>query len=238
MSIKQNKIVISVGGSLVSSKKGLSTDFCKKLNAFVRRSLKKDHNLQFFIVVGGGVIAEEYRNFGRKVVGRKLATNDLDWLGIHSTRLNAHLIKTLFKDIAHPYIIKDYDIIRRIKEPVVVAAGWKPGFSTDYCAVTICEDYTVPTLINLTSTSYVFTKDPQKYPNAKPISKIDWRKYMEIIGDKGGKWIPSRHVPFDHIASKKSEIIGLKVIVLKGDDFGNIENCLEGKDFIGTVIEH
>ena len=38
-----------------------------------------------------------------------MTNEDLDWLGIHVTRLNAHLLRTVFQDIAHPRVISDYD---------------------------------------------------------------------------------------------------------------------------------
>jgi uridylate kinase len=86
----------------------------------------------------------------------------LDWLGIHTTKLNAHLVRTIFRDIAHPYIIKHYEIIRKVTEPVVVAAGWKPGWSTDYDAIMLCEDYDVREVVNLSNVEQVYDKDPNE----------------------------------------------------------------------------
>ena len=37
-------------------------------------------------------------------------------------------------------VIKHYEIVRKVSEQVVVAAGWKPGWSTDFCAVLLAED--------------------------------------------------------------------------------------------------
>src|SRR5213082_2218427 len=122
----KERIVISVGGSLVVSNGGIGTDFLKSLNSFIRDQLAKHKNRQFFLVIGGGATARHYAEAGREVLGHELTHEDLDWLGIHSTRLNAHLLRTIFQDIAHPNIIKHYDIIRKATEPVVVAAGWKP----------------------------------------------------------------------------------------------------------------
>jgi len=44
-------------------------------------------------------------------------------------------------------------------------------------------------------------------------------------------------MPFDPIASKKAEELGLKVVILKGDNFENLERYFAGRDFVGTVIE-
>ncbi len=234
MSNGKHKIVLSVGGSLIVQEDGVSLDFLKKLNTFIRTELASDPNRQFFLVVGGGRIARQYRDAGREVVGHELTEDDLDWLGIHATKLNAHLIRTIFRDIAHPYVIKHYEIIRKADEPVIVAAGWKPGWSTDFCATMICEDYNVKTILNLTNIPQVYTADPRKHPDAKPIEKINWTEFRKIVGDK---WDPGMNMPFDPIASKKAQELGLKAIIIKGDDFDNIKNALEGRDFIGTTIE-
>lgn len=229
-----DRIVISVGGSLVAPEKGVNTSFLIKLNAFVRSQLANHPNRQFFLVSGGGTIARHYRDAGREVVGHELSRDDQDYLGIHATKLNAHLIRTIFRDIAHPYILKHYEIIRKVEEPVVIAAGWKPGWSTDYCALLLCEDYGVKSVVNLSNIKQVYEKDPKKFPEALPIDKITWAEFRKIVGDD---WSPGLNMPFDPIAAKKAEELGVKVVVLHGEDFENIENYFAGRDFIGTVIE-
>jgi uridylate kinase len=230
----KEKIVISVGGSLVVPENGVNTSFLTKLNEFVRKSLADDPNRQFFLVSGGGTIARHYRDAGKAVVGHELSRDDMDYLGIHATKLNAHLIRTIFQDIAHPYILKHYEIIRKVEEPVVVAAGWKPGWSTDYCALLLCEDYGVRSVINLSNIKQVFDKDPKKHDDAKPIEKINWPDFRKIVGDD---WSPGLNMPFDPIAAKKAEELGVRVVVLHGEDFENIENYFTGKEFVGTIIE-
>lgn len=228
-----DKIIISVGGSLVVPHEGINTTFLTKLNAFIRKQLSENKNRQFFLEIGGGTTARQYRDAGQEIIGHKLTRDDLDWIGIHATRLNAQLIRTIFQDIAHPYIIKKYEIIRKVTEPVVVAAGWKPGWSTDYCAVLLCEDYGVKTVLNLSNIKQVYTDDPKKNPTAKPIDKISWEDFRKIVGDV---WTPGLNAPFDPIAAQKAQELGLEVIVMSGDDFENIENYFAGKPFVGTTI--
>ncbi len=230
----KDKIVMSIGGSLIFPNGGIDTKFLKELNAFIRKQLAKNKNRQFFLVVGGGTIARHYRDAGREVIGHELTRDDLDWLGIHATKLNAHLIRTIFRDIAHPYIIKHYEIIRKAHESVVVAAGWKPGWSTDYDAVLLCEDYNVKEIINLSNISQVFDKDPKKYKDAKPIEKISWNNFRKLVGDE---WIPGMNAPFDPVAAQKAQEEGVKVAVLSGHDFKNLEKYFKGEKFLGTVIE-
>lgn len=229
-----DKIVMSIGGSLIVPEGGIDTKFLSNLNRFVREQLAKNKNRQFFLVAGGGRITRHYQTAAQEVIGHELTHDDLDWLGIHSTRLNAQLLRTIFREIAHPFILKHYDIIRKPTEPVVIAAGWKPGWSTDLDAVLICEDYNVRSIINLTNIDTVFDKDPNKFKDAKPIHKISWPDFRKIVGDK---WTPGLNTPFDPIAAKRAQKLGVKVAVLSGKNFLNLENYILGKDFIGTVIE-
>ena len=229
-----DKIVMSIGGSLIVPEGGIDTKFLSNLNSFIRDQLAKNKNRQFFLVAGGGKLARDYRDAGAEVIKHELTIDDLDWLGIHSTRLNAHLLRTIFRDIAHPVILENFDTIRKPTEPVVVAAGWKPGHSTDFDAVLVCEDYGVRSIINLSNVETVFDKDPNKYKDAKPIHRISWTDFRKIVGDK---WTPGLNAPFDPIAAKIAHELGVKVAVLSGHNFKNLQNYIVGKDFIGTVIE-
>lgn len=228
------KIVMSIGGSLIVPNGEIDTKFLIKLNAFVRKQLAKNKNRQFFLVIGGGQLARHYRDAGKDVIKHELTLDDLDWLGVHATRMNAQLLRTIFRDIAHPYLIKHYEIIRKVSEPVVVAAGWKPGWSTDFDAVLLCEDYHAREVLNLSNIEKVYDKDPKKYKNAKPIDRISWKEFKKLVGSK---WIPGMHAPFDPVAAQKAEELGVKVVVLSGHNFKNLENYFGGKNFQGTVIE-
>src|SRR3990167_8675976 len=87
----QETIIISLGGSLVVPNGGIDSNFLKKFNLFIRKHVKKGR--RFFIVVGGGAPSRIYRDAGLAVIDQ-VTNDDLDWLGVHATRLNAHLIRT------------------------------------------------------------------------------------------------------------------------------------------------
>lgn len=230
----KDKIVISVGGSLIVPNGGIDTKFLIKFNKFVRTRLAENKKRQFFLIVGGGATTRHYQNAARGVIGDKLTHDDLDWLGIHATRLNAHLIRTIFRDIAHNYILKHYEIIRKVEESVVVGSGWKPGWSTDFCAIMACQDYDVKTVINLSNIDQIYDKDPNKFKDAKPIDKISWKELRKLVGNE---WTPGMHVPFDPIAAKKAQDLGIKVVVVNGNNFENLENYFADRKFVGTIIE-
>ena len=232
---KQDKrFILSLGGSLIVPNGGIDTKFLSHFEKFVRKKVAQ--GCHFFIVSGGGSTARHYRDAAATVCGQKITDEDLDWLGVHATRLNGHLLRTIFRDIAYEYLIKHYDMIdkKAVKAKVVIGVGWRPGWSTDYDAALLAEDYSVGVVINMTSIKMVYSKDPKKYKNAKPIEKISWDELINIVG---GKWRPGMNTPFDPIAAQLAKKIGLKVIVCDGRDLKNVDNILEGKMFVGTTIE-
>jgi uridylate kinase len=232
MSIGKNAFILSLGGSLVVPG-GIDTEFLIAFNQFIRKQVSEKKR-RFFLIVGGGTTARTYIDGAANVIGHTITDEDKDWLGIHATRLNAHLVRVIFRDIAHTHVIKHYEIIRKVDEPVVVAAGWKPGWSTDYDAITLCQDYGISTAINMTNIDQVYDKDPKKFPEAKPITKMSWDKYCAMAGDK---WIPGMNLPFDPIASKLARDLGVVVKILNGKNLENLAKALDDQPFIGTTIK-
>lgn len=229
---KAETVVLSVGGSLIVPKDGINTDFLKKLDIFIRKQIK-ERRRRFLIVIGGGSTARQYRDAGKNVVGT-MTDEDLDWLGIHATRLNAHLVRTIFQDIAHPRVITNYD--RKLwnwYEPIAIGAGWKPGWSTDYCAAVLARDYKASVIINLSNIDYVYDKDPSKFHDAQIIKKTTWSFFENIVGTE---WVPGTNAPFDPVASQLAKRHNMMVIVANGKNFRNLNKILNGEDFKGTVI--
>lgn len=227
-----NTYILSLGGSLVVPNGGIDTEFLVNFNRFIRQQVSSKKR-RFFITVGGGYTTRHYQEAARIVRGQKIEDMDLDWLGIHATRLNAQLIRTIFRDIADPRVIKHYEIILKINQPVAVAAGWKPGWSTDYCAVTLCLDYGIKSVINMTNVDQVYDKDPRKNADAKPIANFSWREYREVAGNK---WTPGMNLPFDPIAAKLAQELGITVKILNGKNLENLTRALDAKPFVGTTI--
>lgn len=222
-------IIISVGGSLIVPEE-IDTIWIKGFKELVDKYLAKGY--RFVIITGGGKTARKYQNAAKEVAG--LSGDDLDWIGIHSTRLNAHLMRTIFKENANPRIIKDPTEKINFKDKIIIAAGWKPGCSTDYDAVLLAKQFGIKKLANLTNIDYVYDKDPRKFKDAKKIENISWKDFRKIVGDK---WDPGLNAPFDPIAAKESEKIGLDVAIMNGKNLENLEKYLNDKKFIGTIIK-
>ena len=225
-------VVMSVGGSLLFEKGWLNKEFLKRLNGFVRNHVAR--GMRFMLIAGGGQICRSYQNAAHAVIS-EMSDWDLDWLGIHATRLNGHLLRAIFVDIAHPRMIENYDHkLENWVEPLVIGAGWKPGWSTDYCAVTLARDNGAKTLVNLSNINYVYDSDPKSNPQAKEIYETTWDHIKELVGDK---WVPGMNTPFDPVATELARKIKLQVVVANGTNFDNLERIFNGDDFAGTIIK-
>ena len=221
-------VVISLGGSIIVPDK-IDVEFLKDFKKVITDFVKKGNKA--IIVCGGGKTARLYQNAASKI--SSLRIDDVDWMGIHATRLNAQLVKTLFLGIVNEKIIHNPNDKVDFKEKVLIAAGWKPGWSTDYDAVLLAKNFNVETVINMSNVTYVYDKDPNGSDDARPIKDISWKNFRKIVGDK---WDPGLNTPFDPVAAREAEKLGLKVIILKGTDLNNFKNFLDKKEFKGTVI--
>lgn len=229
---KHETIIISLGGSLIVPNE-IDWQFIRTFKKVVERKIKEGY--KFIIITGGGKLARKYQEASAKIA--KIIDEDRDWIGIHATRMNAHFIRTIFRDSAHPRINKnpnDLEDFYNFKEDILVAAGWRPGFSTDYDAVLLAKYFNIKKIINLSNIDFVYDKDPNKFPDAKKITDISWTDFRKMVGDK---WDPGMNVPFDPVASKTAEEIGLEVAIMNGQSLKNLENYIEGKKFKGTVIK-
>ena len=227
---KQTKktYIISLGGSLIVPNE-VDYKFIRKFRELILKKVKAGN--KFIIVCGGGRLNSKYNEAGKKV--RKLNNDELDWIGIYATRYNAQFVKILFGDLACKEININPHKKILTKKPILIGAAYKPGWSTDYDAVYLAKTYGVKSVANLSNIDYAYDKDPKKYKNAVPIKNISWKDFRKIVGNK---WEPRMNKPFDPIASREAEKLGLEVVILNGKKLKNFENYLDGGKFVGTVI--
>ena len=230
MSIK----VLSVGGSIVAPEYP-DVDFVSKFVALVKEYLEGHKGDKLIFVIGGGGPARIYQNAFRSVTGESPVSSaqEADWIGIMATRLNAQFVKACFGGLCRNEVVTDPTANIDFSGSILVAAGWKPGFSTDNDAVLLAEKFGADTVVNLSNIEKVYTDDPRKNPDAKPLDEISWSDFRKMVGDE---WEPGKHCPFDPVASKKAQELSLKVICAGGKNLENIKAILEGKDYIGTTI--
>ena len=217
-----------MGGSLLVPDQ-IDTDFLHRFRDVIVKKIGE--GFTFCIIVGGGKTARRYQDAASKVA--TLSSADLDWIGIHATRLNAHLLRSLFTGEAYPHIIKNPEADIDVSKPLIVAAGWQPGFSTDYDAVLIAKNIGTSRVANLIDVDYVYDKDPKKFADARKFEQLSWSEFRTMIPDH---WDPGLSSPFDPVAAKQAETLGLEVAIINGAHLDRFEAYLDGKPFVGTVI--
>ncbi|MDR1596274.1 MAG: UMP kinase [Treponema sp.] len=227
--------VISLGGSIVAPD-AVDEAFLKDFVSLIREFLNADAERRFIFVVGGGGPARVYQKAYREIsaiTGTKASDNEADWIGVMATRLNAQLVRALMGEWCSQDVVTDPTQAADMTGRVLVAAGWKPGFSSDNDAVLLAERFRADRVINLSNIEQVYTDDPKKNPQAKPIDAISWPDFRALVGDE---WIPGKNVPFDPVASRRAAELGLKVICAAGRNLENLKKILRGEPFLGTTI--
>lgn len=225
--------LISLGGSLLVPD-DIATGFLLEFKEVLIRRIKSGE--KFVIVAGGGWTARHYIEAGANVA--TITDEDKDWLGIHATRLNAHLLRTVFREYAHPRISTnphDLEDFYHFKEDILVAAGWRPGFSTDYVATVLAKYLDIRTILNLTNVDGVYSADPRDDPKATRYERLDWPTFRRLIGDE---WSPGLNAPFDPVASKLAEEQNLEVVIMDGRDLANLKAYFEKGPSRGTLISN
>jgi len=230
---KKETIVISLGGSLICPKE-VDIKFLKTIITLIKKQQK---GKRIIIITGGGYFCRKYITAFGKVCIKKKSTQFKDNVGISLTRANATLVQQLL--IASGIKAMPAQIGNPAKRinwknyNVAVGAGYLPGHSTDYDAVLAAIANDAKTVINLTNIDYVYTKDPKKYKNAKPLKNLMWKDYKKVLKIK--KWSAGLHTPFDPFASALAEKKKLSVIIVNGKKKKNLKSAL-GKTPIGTRI--
>ena len=224
--------VISLGGSIVAPD-GVDVNFLKDFVNIIRSFIEADSNRRFIFVVGGGGPARQWQKAYRETTGGGAKHEEADWIGIMATRLNAQLVKAVMGEWCAQEVVTNPGQVDPLTGRVLVAAGWKPGFSTDYDAVLLAERFKADAVINLSNIEKVYTADPKEDPNARPIDRISWADFRSIAGEE---WVPGKNVPFDPVASRHAEKIGIKVICAAGKNLENLKKILRGEEFFGTTI--
>src|SRR3989338_384845 len=157
-------IILSLGGSLIFPD-DLDKTFLGNFKKTIEKYIKKDY--RFAIVCGGGKLARNFQEIASKE--KRLTNEELDWLGIYATKINAFLLKSMLNENAENFIVDNPTKKIRLRNKIVIASGWKPGWSTNYDAVLLAKNLGVSQVVNMSNVDYVYTKDPRKFRDAKRI---------------------------------------------------------------------
>ena len=223
--------VISLGGSLIAPA-GVDVAFLKGFSALIEERMAADPRLKLIIVCGGGGLARDYQAALREVSPGS-RSEDLDWVGVAATRVNGELLRRVLRAWCVEDLVTDPTAVTVFAGRILVAAGWKPGFSTDNDAVVLARRFSAGTVINLSNIAKVYSDDPKKNPAAKPVDRLTWKEMRAIVGEE---WSPGKNTPFDPTAARAAEQSGIRVIFAEGRNLRNLAEILAGREFVGTTI--
>lgn len=220
-------IVISLGGSLIIPDK-IDVNFLRK---FRRVIIKNTRKYKFVIVCGGGSIARKYIS-----ALKNKPLNEQALAGIRATRANARLMMQFFGKDANdelPLSMKGVkQNLRKNKFVICGALRFAPKSTTDGTAAKLA-DYLQTDFINITNVDGLYTSNPKKNKSAKFIERISWKDFESIT--KKIKFTAGQHFVLDHSAAEVITDNKIKTYIL-GKNLKNLDNLLNGKKFIGTII--
>ena len=225
--------VISLGGSVIVPK-DVDADFLIDFKKTINDICLSDSEKKFILVAGGGYTARLYQNAARKAK-EDISPEALDLIGIKSTHLNAELLRNIL-DVKDAVVTNPLSDDVKFDGRILIAAGWKPGFSTDTDSVYLAKRFNSKLIINLSNTDYVYTSDPRTCKDAKPIERIKWCEFLDKISPK--EWSAGANTPFDPVASAMAQKESINVICAHGHDLLNLRNIIENKHFKGTLISN
>jgi len=227
--MKKRVIVLSLGGSLIVPNE-VDVTFLKKFREVIRKNEKK---YKFIIVCGGGSVARKYINALKENKSSEFLQS---MAGITITRVNARFMTYFFGKDANEGIPHDMkDIENLLKKRNIVFCGalrYAPNQTSDATALRLA-NYFKTSFINLTNVKGLYDSNPLENKNAKFIPRATIEEFNKIVMAIPNK--PGMHAPVDHTAMKIIKKHKIKTYIL-GKDMKNLDNLLNNKSFIGTII--
>ena len=224
-------IVLSLGGSLIIPDK-IDVNFLEKLRKTLLNNRKK---YKFVVVCGGGRTARNYiQGFDYEGHWKKKYFQSL--LGISTTRLNARFMTYFFGKDANQGIPHEMKQVKNslIKNDIVFcgALRYEKDQTSDAVSAKLARFLNCP-FVNLTNVRGLYDKNPKRFRSARFIPEISYGDFYKMA--KRIRFRPGQHFVLDQTAAKIIKRYKIKTFIL-GQDMKNLDNLLNGRHFVGTVI--
>lgn len=229
--MQKKVVVLSLGGSLIIPDK-IDIVFLQK---FKKTILKNTNRYKFVVVCGGGSVARDYIS-GLEKENLKNKKFHQGLLGIAATRLNARFMTYFFGNDANKGIPHDMTEIKNmLKFYDVVFCGalrYARNETSDGTSAKLANFFNSK-FINMTNVKGLYTKNPKEHKDAKFIPEITWKEFNAMAKKQGFK--PGQHFVLDQSAAKI--ILKNKIpTYIIGKDLRQLDNVLNGRKFVGTLI--
>ncbi len=222
-------IVISLGGSQILKNGEVNINFLKKFKQILIRNSK---TYKFVIVCGGGSTARIYINGLRKInASDKLQS----FVGISITRHHARFMSYFFgEDREEGIPHKMHEIENMLKQKKIIFCGaleYHEKQTSDATSAQIASHLKCG-FINITNVSGLYNKNPLEHKDAGLIKGITWKDFDKMANKLSFK--PGQHFVLDQSASKIIMRNKIKTYII--GDLKNLDNLLNNRKFIGTII--
>ncbi len=179
------------------------------------------------VVTGGGETARKYIELARST-----GVNSNYWLdeiGIWISRLNALVLIGALSPLAAPAPPQTLEEVVKsaLLYPITVTGGLIPGQSTASVLLQVAEALGVKKVYYFSAVGKVYTKDPTKHPDAKPLNEVTASELKKIVEQKT---LPGDYALIDAQALELAVRSNIEVQVLDYKNPESIFEALKGKN--------
>ncbi len=228
--MKKEVRVLSLGGSLIVPHE-INLKYLRSFREVIHNNTGK---YKFVIVCGGGSVARKYIH---ALAEEKQNYYIQSLAGISATRLNARFMSYFFGINPEKGIPHDMKSVKNLllRNDIVFcgALRYAPDQTSDTTALRLAR-YLKTDFINLTNVKGLYDKNPSEFKDAKFLPRATIHEFYGLVMKIQSK--PGMHAPVDHSAIKIIKNNKIKTTLI-GDDSMQLDNFLNGKEFVGTIIE-
>ncbi len=231
------KLVLKIGGSIFFKDGKYDSELIAKYARLVK-DLLKDEVIKverIAIVIGGGSLARNIVSTAKEI-NPHISTAFLDFLGIQSARLNAELFIAVLGDLAYPSPPRSFEdavIAAKSHHKVIVAGGFQPGQSTNAVSAILAELLGADILVNVSDVAQIYDKDPQEYPDAKPLEQISHEDFVKLILQNQQE--PGKYQLYDLVGAEILKRSKIPLFFVSGTNPNVVYRILKGEN-PGTVV--
>lgn len=227
----EKKISFKIGGSLLylDDLKINQAVLEKVKRWFEKYSSQYDKIVMF---VGGGKLT---RTIGGNADDYIDNETSIHALSMQLNIANAELVKGFVGD-SSIYVARSFgyfvDALHDDSKRIVFGGGLKPGWSSDMDTAVAADMLSLDRCYKISDIDHIYTADPRKDPNARPIKAMSWEEYFHqfdvVVGQSSHK--SNENIPIDVTCAQFCYQKGIKFFVSGG-------KTLDGADDIAEVFE-
>jgi uridylate kinase len=191
-----NRAIIKIGGSVLYDENlNFNVELMKKFVDWFE--FQREYKSVVF-VVGGGKLSRSLVDQVRDEVKQDSSRHQI---GIAVTKVNSRIVFGIFNNSK----VKYFDCLEKLSNSIkngnakgAIIGGLKEGWSTDMVAANIAKALKLKLIFKVSNIDYIYTADPNKRKDAKPLEVLSWEEYIKMFNSQmGKKHKPGMSVPID-----------------------------------------